>query len=78
MPVSFDKWLYQNHGLTSLSQVRNKEKYIEAYETYCKNLQEANMSENERKVDEWQRKIAPLTITALIVLFMLAMRFIDS
>lgn len=78
MEVTFDQWLYHNHGLTSLNQVRNKEKYIRAYETYCENLREANMSENERQTEAWQTKFAPLTVTALVVLFIIAMVFIDS
>lgn len=78
MEVTFDQWLYHNHGLTSLSQVRNKEKYIRAYETYCKNLREANMSDYERELNAWQTKLAPLTVTALVVLFIIAMVFIDS
>ena len=77
-PVKFKVWLYQNHGYTSHKQLRNKEKYFRAYEMYCKNLQEVNMSDYERELDAWQTKFEPITLTALIVLFMLAMKFIDS
>ncbi|MCW6680847.1 hypothetical protein NHG33_06550 [Aerococcaceae bacterium NML130460] len=78
MEVTFDKWLYHNHGLTSLRQVRNKQKYINAYETYRENLKEASMSDYERELNAWQTKFAPLTVTALVVIFILAMVFIDS
>ncbi|MCW6681567.1 hypothetical protein NHG29_01640 [Aerococcaceae bacterium NML160702] len=77
-PVKFEKWLYQNHKLTSLNQVRNKQKYINSYETYCENLKEACMSAYERELEEWQTKMLPITIPILISIFLIAIRVLDS